>query len=422
MNFRENGKCSARRAASGSRLRTIGRLLTIFSASLLLSACPPPGSLPFTTTVTGIVKDQGLNTGLPGVKISAVTAPANPANQPVTSGAGGGFTLQVRHSGTFSLALENSCYNPVTTPAVSASEDGSRSVGVISLKPKPEPTGADRYTFTPKGNGPASERKFKLTVNCVREIKINEFSADSKIITDKARELGRKISPSFGDVFLISEISLPSTLTEIGSKAFNNHFSLSGTLTIPGNVKTIGYRAFWGIGFDYAAKENSASAPMVAFESGSMLETIGDSAFESATLRDFMFPDNLKTIEQKAFVSADFYFSRDAPKTLIIPANVQKIENNAFASLTSSPPAGASKGITAVDIRSDKLAKPDGASASAFPLQPNIFQYISGITKITLPRAVYDSYTKKELQAVFGSTFTNYRKPDGTAYTFASKP
>ena len=77
-------------------------------------------------------------------------------------------------------------------------------------------------------------------------------------------------------------------------------------------------------------------------------------------------------------------------------------------------------GITAVDIGSDKLAKPAGATAN-LPLENNLFRGVTSITEIKLPQAVYDSYTKAELQAIFGSTFTNYLKPDGMAYDFASK-
>ena len=101
----------------------------------------------------------------------------------------------------------------------------------------------------------------------------------------------------------------------------------------------------------------------------------------------------------------------DSSGTLIIPSKVSKIGSQSFAQVT---------GITALDIRSDRLRKPDGATAN-FPLGINLFQGVTGITEIKLPRTVYVSYTKAQLQAIFGSSFTNYRKPDGTAYDFAAK-
>ena len=156
------------------------------------------------------------------------------------------------------------------------------------------------------------------------------------------------------------------------------------------------------------------AGPTVVFETGSRLTTIGDSGFYQSRLKDFTFPANLETIEFGAFVNARFSFSADfsSSDTLIIPSKVSKIGAQAFAYVSG--------GITAVDIRSDRLTKPDGATAN-FPLGNNLFHGVRVITKITLPQAVYDSYTKAELQAIFGSSFTNYRKPDGTAYDFAGK-
>ena len=135
-------------------------------------------------------------------------------------------------------------------------------------------------------------------------------------------------------------------------------------------------------------------------------------------MKDFRLPENLETIGSRAFRNALFFFSPEfSPAgTLIIPAKVLKIGGQAFARGSSG-----GMGITAVDIRSKELAKPDGALAADYPLQPNLFQNVTGITEITLPAEVYDSCTKAQLQAIFGSAFTNYRRPNGTAYDFAAK-
>ena len=135
-------------------------------------------------------------------------------------------------------------------------------------------------------------------------------------------------------------------------------------------------------------------------------------------MKDFRLPENLETIGSRAFRNAQFFFSAgfSPAGTLIIPAKVAKIGDLAFSRTSSG-----GSGITAVDIRSKQLAKPDGAVAADFPLQPNLFQNVTGITSITLPAEVYDSYTKAQLQDIFGSTFTNYRRPDGRAYDFAAK-
>ena len=337
---------------------------------------------------------------LPGATVSALTTPANSANQPVTSGPDGAFTLQVKHSGSFRIKVDNTCSEPFTTDAVTASADGTHKAGALQLTLKSEPTGTARYSFTEKSAG-----EFKLTVNnCVREIMHREFVATGTIITAKATAEGAN------RLNMITEIDLPPTLRKIDQNSLSLHMSMSETLNIPRNVETIGTEAFNSNG--------GTSGYTVAFETGSKLTSIGENGFRLNYLKDFRLPEHLETIDASAFFTADFFFSPgfSPAGTLIIPANVSKIGNQAFARGSSG-----GSGITAVDIRSKELAKPDGATAADFPLQPNLFQNVTGITSITLPAEVYDSYNKAQLQAIFGSSFTNYRRPDGTAYDFAAK-
>ena len=375
--------------------------------ALVLAACPPPGggggSTTYTTTVTGTVTasaaGESASIDLPGSTVSAVTTPANSANQPVTSGPDGAFTLQVKHAGSFRLKVDNTCSEPFTSAAVTASADGAHDAGALQLTLKPEPAGTARYAITPRTAG-----DFKLTVNnCVREIGNNEFGATGAITTAKA---GAEGANRFN---MMTEIDLPPTLRKIDTNGLAIHSSISGTLMIPRNVATIGSGAFRG--------NATSSVYTVSFAAGSKLKSIGSNAFQLNNLRDFRLPENLETIDATAFTDAQFSFSTDfSPSgTLIIPAKVSKIGERAFARGSSG-----GSGITTVDIRSDRLAKPSGAIAN-FPLGNNLFQNTTGITSITLPQKVYDSYTKAQLQAIFGSAFTNYRRPDGTAYDFATK-
>ena len=260
------------------------------------------------------------------------------------------------------------------------------------LKAENNCTGTDRYSITQKSPG-----SFKLTVKeCVREIGNSEFSSSGTIITAAAASEGVDAGQ------MITEIALPSTLRSIGVSGFTGHGLLSGTLMIPQNVETLADEAFQNMAL-------ISSAPLaVVFETGSKLRSIGNYTFFQSRLKDFTLPENLETIEPFAFFSAAF----SPPGTLIIPSKVSRIGNKAF---------GRVSGITAVDIRSDQLFKLDGAAGS-FPLGNNLFQGVSGITEIKLSQRVYDSYTKAQLQVIFGSSFTNYRRPDGTPYDFASKP
>ena len=125
------------------------------------------------------------------------------------------------------------------------------------------------------------------------------------------------------------------------------------------------------------------------FETRSRLTTIGNSGFRQSFLKNFTFPENIETIEDLAFFTTEFSPSG----TLIIPAKVSKIGNRAFM---------LAAGITAVDIRSDRLAKPTGAAAN-FPLGNGLFQNVTGIAEIKLPAGVYDSYTSAERTAIFGT-------------------
>ena len=317
------------------------------------------------------------------------------------TGMGADKLVQAINSSTGEVTLGSGIKDDIAVNISGAAQGPYKALAtlVITLK-KVEPQGKARYTFTPKG--PPANKKFTLTVNeGVTEIKTGEFDASEAIITAKARTEGVSRPQD-----LITEIILPSTLTKIGPSGFERNESVSGTLKIPRNVETIGRAAFRNLA--QTLTRSSQRFPSVVFGAGSKLKAIGGNSFENASLKNFKFPENLETIESGAFRGVQFTPSG----TLIIPSNVSKTED-AFVRAT---------GITAVDIRSEKLAKPASASAP-FPLGRFFFHSsITGITEIKLPQVVYDSYTKAELQAIFGTNPTNYRKPDGTAYDFTNKP
>ena len=393
---------SKKQAAFSRRLTPALLSLAVFAASLMLIACPSPdgvvasSSPTYTTTVTGSVTTsppgESSSINLPGAKVSALTTLPNSANRSAAAGPNGRFTLQVKHLGTFGLKVEHTCYKPFTTAPVTASADGSHHAGTLNLTPVPEPAGTDRYSINPI---PPSLNDYKLTVNCVRTIGNNEFSASGTIITTAIRE-----------------IALPSTLKSIGKKGLQGHGDMSKTLTIPRSVETLGEEAFQGI------RRYNADGPTVAFETESRLKTIGVRAFAESTLIDLTLPENLETIENQAFFNVQFFLNTtEFPSgALIIPAKVSRIGTEAFARVRI--------GIRALDIRSELLAKPPGA-VSNFPLRNDLLGSGSrrspAITSITLPPKVYNSYDRADLQDIFGSSFSSYLRPNGTAYNFASK-
>ena len=227
----------------------------------------------------------------------------------------------------------------------------------------------------------------------MREIGFYEFNASNgSIIRDKATEEG--ITTPKGRANMITEISLPPTLTTIGRNGLSFHNGLQGTLVIPRNVQIIEQDGLDSTGNPF---DPASLAPVVAFETGSKLREIGVNGFKDSALKDFTFPDNLETIESGAFLRARFSFSPEfpSPGTLIIPARVSKIGNGAFASLQG--------GITTLDIRSLRLKKPDDAAPSAYPLQRNLIQGAAGIIAVKLPADVHNSYLPGELTTIFGS-------------------
>ena len=284
--------------------------------------------------------------------------------------------------------MESTCCDTLTTNAFTEPADGSRDAGALRLTLKPEPAGTARYSITPRAAG-----GFKLTVNnCVREIGNNEFAATGTIISAKART--EIVNPRL----LITEISLPPTLTKVGNDGLARHTKLSEPLTIPRNVTVVGNKAFKDVG------NASTTRPTFSLAADSKLKSIGSQAFENVHLHDFILPGTLETIGRLAF-SGVIFVSTSSDEILVIPAKVSKIGERAFAFI---------RGITTVDIRSMQLKKPDGAAPADFPLQPNLFQSsgftgmigsttITGITEIKLPADVYKSYNATQRSAIFGT-------------------
>ena len=306
----------------------------------------------------------------------------------------------------FDLTVEKACYETAPAKSVTLTNNTSYDAEVTTLTRKLEPTeNEDRYDFTRKSDG-----SYKLTVKeCVTAIPANEFSASTD---DTSPIIEWLIGLASGKTITsaLTEIELPSTLRTIGNFAFINNQEVTGTLTIPRNVETIGLGAFKSVGLGNVNVQPpsaiaSSRAPAIAFESGSKLRTIAQSAFEysGSKVPLLTLPDGLETIEVDAFR----YFVMP-PSPLVIPASVRKIGSGAFRSVS---------GINGVTIRSTNLTK----DAADPPLGNNLFgggagTRLSTITTIKLPLAVYNSYTRAERTAIFGSEVTAYQDLEGNPH------
>ena len=349
---------------------------------------------------------------MPGVTVSASTTP------PVTTTTdrNGAFSLEVTHTGSsaFTLTFDKGCYAPVKSITLTSNDPYDAGVTTLSLKPEPT-TDDDRYTFTQKPDG-----SYKLTVNCVTAIPANEFSAhpaasvgltQSPILQRLAASSSGRTATTFS---ILTEIELPPTLKTIGKGAFYRNAAVTGNLTIPRSVETIGDFAFTLLGSRYVGDSSpgniaSSQAPAITFETGSRLTEIGRRAFsQTGSKRALVLPEGLETIGVRAFNQ----FVMPAAD-LVIPANVSSIGERAFVSL-----AGINDGVT---IRSAKLAKVGSNSSLGNDLfgssaSSAVEQRASTITAIKLPLAVYNSYSSAELTAIFGSEVTAYQDLEGNPH------
>ena len=350
----------------------------------------------------GTVRDSS-GAPLPGATVSASTTPVTTAK----TDSKGVFSFQITHAGSFKfdLTVEKACYETAPAKSVTLTDNTPHDAGVTTLPLKPEPTReSDRYTLTEKADG-----SYKLTVKeCVTAIPANEFSASTVSTSPIIQRLATSSGETIGAV--LTEIELPSTLKTIGNFAFISNQAVTGTLTIPRNVETIGRQAFQEVGLGNVPSSStiaSSQAPAIVFESGSKLRTIGQSAFEysGSKVPLLTLPDGLETIEVDAFR----YFVVP-PSPLVIPGSVRKIGSEAFRSAS---------GINDVTIRSTNLTK----DATDPRLGTNLFgestpasggagTRLSSITTIKLPLAVYNSYLntsstpRSDLDAIFGSEIT----------------
>ena len=400
---------------------------------MLLTACPSPsgengggsggnaangdsggggGSRTYTAKVTGTVQDSA-GAKIPGVTVSASTTPPVTA----TTDPNGAFSLQVTHTGssTFTLTATKTCYETAPAKSITLTSNDPYETGVTTLSLKPEPTEeSERYTFTRKPDG-----SYRLTVKeCVTAIPASEFSTlgapgvvtESPILRRLATESVKGISA------VLTEIELPPTLKTIGKGAFYRNRAVTGNLTIPRSVETIGDLVFVLLAADHLRGTGlgtiaSSQAPAITFETGSKITSIGRRAFAlSGSKAALVLPEGLTTIGAQAFKQ----FITPAAD-LVIPRNVSSIGERAFSAFK-----GINDGVT---IRSANLAKVGTNS----PLGNNLFSIpgsgtdprLSTITTIKLPATVYNSYLntssspRSDLDAIFGSEVTTYQDLEG---------
>ena len=171
------------------------------------------------------------------------------------------------------------------------------------------------------------------------------------------------------DWSLVTALTLPDTVTNIGANAFINLENCVNALVLPASIVSIGDNAFYG----------SAFRGPLAFPDS--LVSVGREAFSGCTFTEMSSWGRFNTINEMMFRGVNF-----AMDVLAIPSQITSIEDFAFDSATF---AGG------VVIR-------DGVSF----IGEGIFNGCLGLTKISLPSSgvTYSDYAFKQcadLEAVF---------------------
>lgn len=161
-----------------------------------------------------------------------------------------------------------------------------------------------------------NEGDYKFVIECdgpITRIPSDAFSVEQNCLKD-------------------DNLSIPTTVTHIGDRAFCRNPFLTGKLVIPPSVKSIGREAFMGTNF---------SGDLVIPNS---VTVIGASAFYGCDgFGDLVLPNSIAVIPEKAFSSC-----RGLKNNVVIPASVKEIGSQAFAYSSKIPGLEFSNGLTTI--------------------------------------------------------------------------
>ena len=295
------------------------------------------------------------------------------------------------------------------TPVQLASQGGARSGSGGAPKPGAEPEGRSRFTLEQNPGTEASPAYTLSITEGVQTIAPGEFTPTPVKVTDPNNPSAQIDAATKLDGLLgsskqnekVTAITLPESLVRIEENAFFDHRNVSTKLTIPASVDSIGKSSFQHVGLRRSGEQSLEIPP------NSKLKEIGDSAFSDSMVgRISSLPPTLEIIGKGAFLQR----IRGIQSTnFIIPENVTSVGSGAFA-VTNSAALPRVRGK--LTIRSPKLKRTpvDKTQDRTGTLGNYLFKVVNLGTKpvnpfttIALHEAVFDSYSKDDLEFIFGT-------------------
>ena len=224
--------------------------------------------------------------------------------------------IQFVNTGTGAMTINKDIVKAILYPSATANSVlTTLDLGAATCKDFSKETfaanGAQGYPALETLTLPLNESK-ETPANVVSYLQGQNFKLTHVIVPEGYEKIGANTFEMVAGVNLLTNVTLPNSLTEIGEKAFFNVGNLA-SIELGANLTYIGKEAFMGTGL------TSISFP-------ENLDKIDDGAFYDLNIANLVFNEKLRFIGNSAFALP----SEQTETVLMIPASVKYIGPFAF--------------------------------------------------------------------------------------------
>ena len=225
-------------------------------------------------------------------------------------------TIKFVNTGTGAMTIDKDIVKAILYPSATANSVlTTLDLGAATCKDFSKETfaanGAQGYSALETLTLPLNESK-ETPAQVVFYLQGQNFKLTHVIVPEGYEKIGANTFDMGGGVTLLTNVTLPNSLTEIGEKAFFNAGNLA-SIELGANLTYIGKEAFVGTGL------TSISFP-------ENLDKIDDGAFYGLNITNLVFNEKLRFIGNSAFALP----SEQTETVLMIPASVKYIGPFAF--------------------------------------------------------------------------------------------